>query len=227
MNDIAHHHHEHARDQQPPGSESPLPEKPYTDPVCGMKVAGDPNKTVQYEGRTYHFCSERCRDRFRASPEAYVAATRPEPAAGAPEGTIYTCPMHPEVRQPAPGNCPKCGMALEPEMPSLKYEENPELADFRRRFWWTLPLTVVATLMAMLGHRLVHGGLPQQSWLELLLTTPVILWAGWPFFVRGVQSIRNRSPNMWTLIGLGVTAAYAYSVVAAVAPGVFSAQLRD
>ena len=141
--------------------------------------------------------------------------------ATAPEGTIYTCPMHPEIRQPAPGNCPKCGMTLEPVMPSLEDEENPELADFRRRFWWTLPLTVVATMMAMFGHRLVHGGLPQQSWLELLLTTPVILWAGWPFLVRGVQSIRNRSPNMWTLIGLGVTAAYAYSVVATVAPGVF------
>jgi P-type Cu+ transporter len=141
--------------------------------------------------------------------------------AAAPEGTIYTCPMHPEIRQPAPGNCPKCGMTLEPVMPSLEDEENPELADFRRRFWWTLPLTVMATLMAMFGHRLVHGGLPQQSWLELLLTTPVILWAGWPFLARGVQSIRNRSPNMWTLIGLGVTAAYAYSVVATIAPGVF------
>ncbi|MHB1123371.1 MAG: heavy metal translocating P-type ATPase [Ramlibacter sp.] len=221
MNDIAHHHHEHARSQQPPGSEAPMPEQPYTDPVCGMKVARDPHKTVQYEGRTYHFCSERCRDRFRANPEAFVAASRPEPAAAAPEGTIYTCPMHPEVRQPAPGNCPKCGMRLEPVRPALEDEENPELADFRRRFWWTLPLTVAAILMAMFGHRLVHGGLPQQSWLELLLTTPVILWAGWPFFVRGVQSIRNRSPNMWTLIGLGVTAAYAYSVVATVAPGVF------
>jgi Cu+-exporting ATPase len=131
--------------------------------------------------------------------------------------------MHPEIRQPAPGNCPKCGMTLEPVMPSLDEGENPELVDFRRRFWWTLPLTVVATLMAMFAHRLVHGGLPQQSWLELLLTSPVVLWAGWPFFVRGVRSIKNRSPNMWTLIGLGVTAAYAYSVVATVAPGVFPA----
>jgi P-type Cu+ transporter len=146
---------------------------------------------------------------------------KPEPAPAAAEGTIYTCPMHPEIRQPAPGNCPKCGMTLEPVMPSLEEGENPELADFRRRFWWTLPLTLVATLMAMFGHRLVHGGLPQQSWLELLVTTPVILWAGWPFLLRGVQSIKNRSPNMWTLIGLGVTAAYAYSVVATVAPGVF------
>jgi Cu+-exporting ATPase len=141
----------------------------------------------------------------------------------APEGTIYTCPMHPEIRQPAPGNCPICGMTLEPVMPSLEEEENPELVDFRRRFWWTLPLTVVATLIAMFGHSLMHGGLPQQSWIELLLTTPVVLWAGWPFFVRGAQSIKNRSPNMWTLIGLGVAAAYAYSVVATVVPGVFPA----
>ena len=143
------------------------------------------------------------------------------PGSAASAGTIYTCPMHPEIRQPGPGNCPICGMTLEPVLPSLEDGENPELADFRRRFWWTLPLTVVATLLAMFGHRLAHGGLPQQSWLELLLATPVILWAGWPFFVRGVRSIRNRSPNMWTLIGLGVTAAYAYSVVATVAPGVF------
>ena len=144
-----------------------------------------------------------------------------EPAATASEGTIYTCPMHPQIRLPTPGNCPICGMTLEPVMPSLEEEENPELLDFRRRFWWTLPLTVVATLLAMLGHRIVEGGLPQQGWIELLLTSPVILWAGWPFFARGAQSVKNRSPNMWTLIGLGVSAAYGYSVVAIVAPGLF------
>lgn len=147
--------------------------------------------------------------------------SRSEPAAVLPQGTIYTCPMHPQIRLPAPGNCPICGMTLEPVMPSLEEEENPELIDFRRRFWWTLPLTVVATLLAMLGHRIVEGGLPQQSWIELLLTSPVILWAGWPFFARGAQSVKNRSPNMWTLIGLGVSAAYGYSVVATVAPGLF------
>lgn len=222
MNDVAQHHHQHGPDH-PHHDEAPpsTADKPFTDPVCGMKVAADPQKEAQYQGRTYHFCSERCLAKFRVNPETYLAPSKPEPGSAAPEGTIYTCPMHPEIRQPAPGNCPICGMTLEPVMPSLEEGENPELADFRRRFWWTLPLTVVATLMAMFGHRLVHGGLPQQSWLELLLTTPVILWAGWPFFVRGVQSIKNRSPNMWTLIGLGVTAAYAYSVVATVAPGVF------
>ena len=137
--------------------------------------------------------------------------------------TIYTCPMHPEIRQPAPGNCPKCGMTLEPVMPTLDDDENPELADFQRRFWWTLPLTVIAVLLAMVGHKLdwFHG--TQQSWVELILTSPVILWAGWPFFVRGVQSVLTRNPNMWTLIGLGTGAAYLYSVVATVAPNVFPA----
>jgi P-type Cu+ transporter len=222
MNDVAHHNHEHANNHHHHGEVVPGPaDKPFTDPVCGMKVAADPHKQAQYKGETYHFCSERCLGKFQANPEGYVTVSDPEHAAAAPEGTIYTCPMHPEIRRPGPGNCPICGMTLEPVMPSLEEGENPELADFRRRFWWTLPLTIVATLMAMFGHRLVHGGLPGQSWLELLLTTPVILWAGWPFFVRGVQSIKNRSPNMWTLIGLGVTAAYVYSVVATVAPGVF------
>jgi P-type Cu+ transporter len=138
-----------------------------------------------------------------------------------PEGTIYTCPMHPQIRQGAPGICPICGMTLEPVMPALEEAENPELVDFRRRFRWTLPLTVAATALAMFGHRFVHGGLPYQGWIEFLLTSPVVLWAGWPFFVRGVQSVVRRSPNMWTLIATGVTAAYAYSVVAVVAPGLF------
>ena len=138
-------------------------------------------------------------------------------------GTIYTCPMHPEIRRDQPGNCPKCGMTLEPLMPALDDDENPELADFRRRFWWTLPLTMVAVLLAMFGHLLewFHGS--QQSWIELALTTPVVLWAGWPFFSRGLQSVRLRSPNMWTLIGLGTGAAYSYSIVATVAPDIFPA----
>ncbi len=144
-----------------------------------------------------------------------------EPAVAAAEGAIYTCPMHPQIRLPAPGNCPICGMTLEPVMPSLEEGENPELVDFRRRFWWTLPLTVIVTALAMVGHRMVEGGLPRQSWIELLLSSPVILWAGWPFFARGVQSVKNRSPNMWTLIGLGVSSAYGYSIVATLAPGLF------
>jgi len=144
-----------------------------------------------------------------------------------PEGTIYICPMHPEVRQPTPGDCPKCGMALEPMMPSLDEEENPELVDFRRRFWWTLPLTIVVTVLAMAGHRLFPDGLPNQSWIELVLSTPVVLWSGSPFFQRWAKSIVNRSPNMWTLIGTGVSAAYGYSVVATIAPEIFPATFME
>jgi Cu+-exporting ATPase len=129
--------------------------------------------------------------------------------------------MHPEIRQDHPGNCPKCGMTLEPLIPELAGEENPELVDFQRRFWWTLPLTVVVTFLAMFGHQLGWFNMAVQSWVELVLTLPIALWAGWPFIVRGVQSIVRRSPNMWTLIGLGTSAAFAYSVVATVAPQVF------
>ena len=129
--------------------------------------------------------------------------------------------MHPEIRQDHPGNCPKCGMTQEPLIPELAGEENPELVDFQRRFWWTLPLTVVVTFLAMFGHQLGWFNMAVQSWVELVLTLPIALWAGWPFIVRGVQSIVRRSPNMWTLIGLGTSAAFAYSVVATVAPQVF------
>ncbi|WBY01325.1 copper-translocating P-type ATPase [Ramlibacter tataouinensis] len=142
-------------------------------------------------------------------------------AGGAPEGTIYTCPMHPEIRQDRPGNCPKCGMTLEPLMPSLEDTGDPELEDFRRRFWWTLPLTLVVTTLAMFGHSLGWFGMATQSWIELVLTLPIVLWAGQPFFARGWQSVVNRSPNMWTLIALGTGAAFVYSVVATIVPEVF------
>ncbi len=134
--------------------------------------------------------------------------------------------MHPEIRQDHPGNCPKCGMTLEPLLPELEEEENPELLDFQRRFWWTLPFTVVVTLLAMVGHRLQLFEMATQSWVEMILTLPVALWAGWPFFDRGLQSVVNRSPNMWTLIGLGTGAAFVYSVVATVAPQVFPASFQ-
>ncbi len=142
-------------------------------------------------------------------------------AVAAPSGTVYTCPMHPEIRQPKPGNCPKCGMTLEPLLPELEADENPELLDFQRRFGWTLPLTVVVTLLAMFGHSLAWFGMATQSGIELVLTLPVALWAGWPFFKRGARSIMNRSPNMWTLIALGTGAAFVYSLVATLAPQVF------
>ena len=135
----------------------------------------------------------------------------------------FTCPMHPEIRQDGPGNCPKCGMTLELAVPSLDDDENPELASFSHRFWWTLPLTLIVTSLAMFGHTLGWFDMATQSWIELALSLPVVLWAGWPFFARGAQSVVQRNPNMWTLISLGTGAAFVYSLVATVAPGVFPA----
>jgi len=197
------------------------------DPVCGMTVSNDSQFSTEYEGQHYRFCSLKCQTAFRTAPERYrisqpkiepVPQTTAEPLTGAAE---YTCPMHPEIRQIGPGVCPKCGMTLEPVIPELEEEENLELKDFTRRFWWTLPLTVIVTVLAMGGHALVlfHG--PTQNWIELGLATPVVLWAGWPFYVRGGRSVIQRSPNMWTLIGLGTAAAFLYSVVATLAPDVF------
>ena len=151
------------------------------------------------------------------SPASSVSA-----AVGSGE-TIYTCPMHPEVRQNHPGACPKCGMTLELATPVVDEAENPELQDFSRRFYWTLPLSVLVTVLAMAGPHLQWFDMTVQSWIELARTLPVVLWAGLPFFKRAVQSVLHASPNMWTLIGLGTSAAFAYSVVATVAPGVFPA----
>jgi len=223
----AHGHHavDAARDRGIAGASQHHPtaasDKPYTDPVCGMSVADRPDRRVEHDGVLYHFCSVKCMDKFRASPTSYTEKSAPAAMPEAPPGTIYTCPMHPEIQQATPGNCPICGMSLEPMLPSLEDEENPELDDFRRRFRWTLPLTVVVTILAMAGHRIFSGDLAYQSWIELVLSTPVVLWAGWPFFVRGAQSFKNRSPNMWTLISIGVAAAYGYSLVATVFPGLF------
>ncbi|TCT07025.1 copper-transporting P-type ATPase [Paralcaligenes ureilyticus] len=162
-----------------------------------------------------------------SQPEHHHHDHGAQPSAGAIAGAMYTCPMHPQIRQDHPGHCPICGMSLEAELPTLEEDENPELKDFRRRFWWSLPLTIIVVGLAMSMH-FVHGFEGEtQSWIELILTTPVVLWAGWPFFVRGAQSIRNMSPNMWTLISLGTGAAYAYSVVATVAPQVFPAAFFD
>jgi len=199
-----------------------------TDPVCGMTVKPDSAHVMEHAGETFHFCSAKCLAKFAAEPQRYLqAATEPAATATVVEGTIYTCPMHPEIRQPTPGNCSKCGMSLEPELPALDDEENPELGDFRRRFWWTLPLTLVVTVLAMAGHRLELLAPQSQSWVELVLSAPVILWAGLPFFVRGVQSVATRNPNMWTLIGSGTAAAFGYSVVATVAPDVFPASFAE
>ena len=195
------------------------------DPVCGMSVTADKGIFSDLAGTRYLFCSIKCKTKFDLDPERYLHPKN-EPVAVV-EGAIYTCPMHPEIRQASPGTCPKCGMALEPVIPDLGEDENPELADFRRRFWWTLPLTIVVTLLAMFGHRLGWFETTTQTWLELVLSIPIVLWAGWPFFERGTQSVIHRSPNMWTLIGLGTGAAFIYSVVATVAPGVFPASFMS
>ncbi len=196
------------------------------DPVCGMQVDTSSPHVLEHAGQPVHFCSARCRSKFEADPAKYAKASPAAVGHGAApvaEGAMYTCPMHPEIRQDHPGNCPKCGMSLEPEMPTLDEGEDPELRDFKRRFFWTLPLSIVVAVLAMAGHRLQWFDMATQSWIELVLTVPIVLWAGWPFFVRAVQSVANRSPNMWTLIGLGTSAAFVYSVVATVAPGVFPA----
>jgi P-type Cu+ transporter len=207
---------------------SPATGKEATDPVCGMRV--DPETTSHHAGhagREFHFCSAGCRQKFVADPARFLAPESGRDQPAGPPGTIYTCPMHPQIRQPGPGTCPICGMALEPEMPSLEDEENPELRDFSRRFWWTLPLTIAVVSLAMLGHRIGWLSADARTWLELVLATPVVLWAALPFFQRCLASIRNRSPNMWTLIGIGVAAAYGYSVVATLAPGIFPASFRE
>ena len=197
------------------------------DPVCGMTVTTASPHHLAHDGQRFYFCSVKCKSKFEASPATYTvndgaagptAKTTPE---AADPGAIYTCPMHPEIRQDHPGDCPKCGMALEPVMPSLDDNENPELVSFTHRFWWTLPLTVIVATLSMFGHRFGWFDMATQSWVELVLSLPVVLWAGWPFFVRGAQSVVHRSPNMWTLISLGTGAAFVYSVVATLAPGVF------
>ncbi len=196
------------------------------DPVCGMTVTAQSAHHAEHDGHPYYFCSAKCQAKFSADPKRYVAGVgdaAPAAPVPAPAGAIYTCPMHPEIRQDHPGSCPKCGMGLEPVMPTLDDDENPELVDFSRRFWWTLPFTVVVTFLAMGGHRLGWFEPGTQTWIELVLTLPVALWSGWPFYLRGVQSVINRSPNMWTLIGLGTSVAFVYSVVATVAPQIFPA----
>ncbi len=195
------------------------------DPVCGMTVKPDSPHHASHAGTTYRFCSANCRGKFESDPQRYLspAAEEEDPAS---DGGEYTCPMHPEVRQTGPGTCPKCGMALEPVMPTLEEGDNPELRDFRRRFWWTLPLSVVVAAIAMSGGLSAALLGAARPWVELALATPVVLWAGWPFFVRCLRSIRTRSPNMWTLIGLGTGAAYVYSVIATVLPEVFPPSFR-
>jgi P-type Cu+ transporter len=223
MSDNQHHHDHEGHAHCTTSSMTTKNTKPLKDPVCGMTVSATSTHQSVYQDKQFYFCSPKCLDKFRLEPAKYlndapVAVVAPNNA-----DIEYTCPMHPEVRQFGSGSCPKCGMALEPVQPDLEERENPELTDFRQRFWLTLPLTLVVFVLAMFGHRLQWFDMAVQSWIELVVATPVVLWAGWPFYVRGLQSIIHRSPNMWTLISLGTGAAYVYSIVATVAPHVFPA----
>ncbi len=242
-----------------------------TDPVCGMIVAADGEHAYEYEGTEYAFCSAHCLEKFHADPRAFARGASAPPAPQAAQvGATYTCPMDPEVRQNGPGTCPKCGMALEPEMPTTpaarteyvcpmhpeivrdepgscpicgmaleprtvteEDEENPELVDMRRRFWVSAALTLPVLIMAMSQY--LPGGSPLHriaspallSWAEFALATPVVLWGGWPFFVRGWRSVVTWNLNMFTLIGLGVAVAYVFSVVARLLPGMFPDSFRN
>jgi P-type Cu+ transporter len=216
--------HDVQRDREEPPATGAI------DPVCGMTV--DPHKTPHrhsHHGRPYYFCSAGCRTRFASDPEKYLSPHTPE-TEPVPEGIIYTCPMHPEVRQIGPGACPICGMALEPELATAETGPNPELADMTRRFWIGLALTVPVFVLEMGGHLFgAHGwiGRGWSNWLQFIFATPVVLWAGWPFLERGWQSVRTRNLNMFTLIAMGTGVAYVYSVVATVVPGLFPAAFRE
>lgn len=225
--DQAGHGHHHAHDDGNAATK-------VHDPVCGMTVDPATSKhRFDHHGETFHFCSAGCRTKFAADPAKYLAnkhlAKEKAPAPEMPAGTIYTCPMHPEIRQAGPGSCPICGMALEPEVASLETGPNPELADMTRRFWIGGALALPAVVLEMGGHLAgPHNWIDQtlSNWIQLVFATPVVLWAGWPFFVRGWQSLLTRNLNMFTLIAMGTGVAYAYSIIGTVAPQLFPANFR-
>jgi len=217
-----HHHQHHDEADVSDGTRA-------KDPVCGMSV--DPLKTphhANHAGMTYHFCSAGCRSKFVSDPQRYLGP--PVSQARVPPGTIWTCPMHPEIRQDHPGACPICGMALEPATVTADTGPSPELRDMSRRFWIGLVLALPVFLLEMGGHIIpaLHHLVPMRvsTWIQLVLATPVVLWAGWPFFERGWASLRSRNLNMFTLIAMGTGVAWAYSVVAALAPGIFPPAFR-
>ncbi|MFL4993682.1 MAG: heavy metal translocating P-type ATPase [Microvirga sp.] len=216
-----HHHHRHE-----PAADAGT----VKDPVCGMMV--DPHATphrARHEGNSYYFCSSGCRSKFMADPAKYAELSAARTAEPVPDGTIYTCPMHPQIRQVGPGSCPICGMALEPVLATAETGPSHELIEMTRRFWIGLVLSVPVVALEMGGHLtgLSHYLSPQTSnWIQMLLGTPVVLWAGWPFIVRGWQSIMTRNMNMFTLIAMGTGVAWVYSIVATLAPDVFPAAFR-
>jgi Cu+-exporting ATPase len=214
---MEHVHGDHDRMQEPDAAMT------VKDPVCGMSV--NPDKTTHHadhSGTTYYFCSAGCRTSFVARPEQYLV--RPAPPEATP-GTIWTCPMHPQIRQDHSGNCPICGMALEPAMVTAEGGSSPELLDMTRRFWIALVLALPVFVLEMGGHvfpALYHlVPMRMSSWIELVLATPVVLWAGWPFFQRGWMSLRTRNLNMFTLIAMGTGVAWSYSMVATLARSSF------
>src|SRR5215470_6027697 len=199
------------------------------DPVCGMRVDWEKTGHRQsYQDRIYYFCSAGCREKFAADPVTYLGPKTGTPAP-VPEGAVYTCPMHPEIRQNGPGTCPICGMALEPVTVTAETGPNPELLDMTRRFWVALSLSVPVVALDMGGHLFaLHMliGPTLSNWIELVFATPVVLWAGWPFFVRGWQSLVTRNLNMFTLIAMGTGLAYIYSLIGTIAPQSFPETFR-
>ncbi len=204
--------------------------KTVRDPVCGMMVDSHTTEhRAAHDGHPYYFCSAGCRAKFIADPVKYVTPAELQSHEPVPEGTIYTCPMHPQIRQIGPGACPICGMALEPAVMTAETPPNPELADFTRRFWVGLALTIPVFVLEMGGHlfNIDHLVAPQVSnWIQLVLATPVVLWAGFPFFQRAWRSIVNRSLNMFTLVAMGTGVSWTYSMLATIAPGLFPPAFR-
>src|SRR3989338_990099 len=202
---------------------------PNIDPVCGMTVKPESPHRCEYRGIEYGFCSAKCLAKFQASPADYLEPRPAQPSA-AKSGVMYTCPMHPEIRQPAPGSCPICGMALEPR--NAPAEDNAELNDMTRRFWVSAALALPVFIIAMVTD-LLPQAMPKSismvalQWIEFALATPAVLWGGWPIFQRGWASVVNRHLNMFTLIALGVGVAWTYSVVAMLLPGIFPPAMRN
>ena len=224
MSDAHAHHHHHPA----PASGDTLDAEKVIDPVCRMKVDPETAKhRFEHQGQVFHFCSGKCRERFIAEPERFLATAEPAPPPGAAPGSIWTCPMHPEIRQDHGGSCPICGMALEPLAPSAETGPNPELRDMSRRFWVGVALAAPVFVLAMAGSALDRLIPPAVSgWIQFVLASPVVLWAGAPFFERGWQSVQRLSLNMFTLIAMGVGTAYLYSVVAILIPDAFPAGFR-
>jgi Cu+-exporting ATPase len=217
------HHHDHA-----PGGGHAAHGSVEKDPVCGMLVEIASAKfRHRLDDSTYYFCSQGCLDKFKADPDRYLNPSAVAPSEVA-EGAVWTCPMHPEIRRDGPGACPICGMALEPMEPTAEEGPNPELVDMTRRFWISAALTVPLLVLVMAADLFGIHLLPMRIsvWVQLVLSTPVVLWSGWPFFERFWASLKTRNLNMFTLIGLGVGAGYAYSLVATLAPGIFPPSLR-